>query len=315
MGSGLNMKNLLLPVFILLLAFVSCRNERDDAKYTDQAEKTANKRDDAKYTDQAEKTANKLRQEIEAEIKDLGKHEWAGEYYCGDGLGVNVSLMLAPKTGYIFEWHGCLGLYDRNYGTVSWSNDRIHLSFTFENKQEGFQGIAEKFIPISWGDRKYLIPADDIVGFCNNVNKGSEPRAELHGNYLIRNGDENKKATGFPNIPKEFKPYLLENPIQAEIVSVGKYTTKPSVCEWKFKETPVSLNAGKKQGLLPGMELNVFKPDNIVESVKITKVGEENSEALMTQVGEEELGPKIGWKLSTRAPWHNNDQGDTPQSE
>ena len=42
-------------------------------------------------------------------------------------------------------------------------NERI---VPFPNKREGFQGIAEEFVPIAWGDREYLVPADDIVGFC-----------------------------------------------------------------------------------------------------------------------------------------------------
>ena len=90
--------------------------------------------------------------------------------------GCERLLDLAPKSGYVFEWHGCMGLYDRNYGAVTWTKDRLRLSFTLPNKREGFQGIDEKFIPVAWGDRKYLIPASDIVGFCNEVNAGDEPR-------------------------------------------------------------------------------------------------------------------------------------------
>jgi hypothetical protein len=72
-----------------------------------------------KRSERAEKTADALRQQVREEIKSLGHHVWAGEYYFGDGLGVNVSLILAPKFGYVFEWRGCLGLYDRNYGAVT----------------------------------------------------------------------------------------------------------------------------------------------------------------------------------------------------
>lgn len=133
-----------------------------------------------KRSEEANQAAEKIRQAIRKEIKTLGNHAWAGEYYFGDGLGVNVSLILAPASGYVFEWHGCLGLYDRNYGTVTWHNGRIRLSFTFPNEQKGFVGIAEEFIPVSWGDRQYLIPSDDIVGFCNSVNDGSEPRKGPH---------------------------------------------------------------------------------------------------------------------------------------
>lgn len=258
-----------------------------------------------KTSEQAGKAAEALRQQAREEIKTLGNHEWAGEYYWGDGLGVNVSLVLAPKSGYVFEWHGCCGLYDRNYGAVAWTKDRLRLSFTFPNERKRFQGIAEEFIPVAWGDRKYLIPANEIIGFCNRVNAGDEPRKGMHGRYLLRDGDEKKEVRRFPGVPEKFNPYLLAHPIEADIVGVGKYTTRPSVCDWKFKDTPVTLNCGKKQGLLAGMELSVIKPENLVESVTVTKVDEERSEAVMTQIDEKEAGPQVGWRFSTRSRWNS----------
>lgn len=265
---------------------------------------TVARRLDPKRSDQADKTAARLGEAIKDEIKTLGDHEWAGEYYQGDGLGVNVSMILAPNSGYLFEWHGCLGLYDRNYGTVVLRQGRLRLSFTFANKRQGFQGIAEEFIPVSWGDRKYLIPSDDVVGFCNEVNDGSEPRTSLHGSYLLRDGDEQKEVAGVPTVPSQFEPYLLAGPIEAVITEIGDFTTRPSLGEWKFQDTVVTLNVGKRDGILPGMELCVIEPNDIVESVRIHEVKDEESVGVMTQIGEEEDGPRIGWKLSTRAPWN-----------
>lgn len=258
----------------------------------------------AKYSASAERTAKIRRQAILAEIKKLADHKWAGEYYAGDGLGVNTSVLIAPHSGYVFEWHGCLGLYDRNYGTASWTNDRIYLSFTFENERKGFQGIAPEFTPVSWGFRRYLIPTDDLVGFCNDINEGREPRNRSHGSYLLRRGDEKKPVTGSPKVPAEYKQYLLAKPIEATIIAVGPYTTRPSVVDWKFKDTPVTIDAGKQQGLRVGMELVVTRPSDTVESVRITRVEEVRAEAVMIQAGEEEPGPKIGWRLSTQAPWN-----------
>jgi hypothetical protein len=260
-------------------------------------------RREAKFSAKAERTASSMRKTILAEIKDLANHEWAGEYYAGDGLGVNTAVAIAPKSGYVFEWHGCLGLYDRNYGGVTWTNDRIRLAFTFDNKRQGFEGLAPEFIPIRWGTRHYLVPTGDIIGFCNNVNEGREPREDVHGFCLLRRGDEKAEVSGFPIVPKEYRSYLLAEPIEAAIESVSKYATRSSVCDWKFKDTPVTLNVGSKKGLRAGMELHVAEPGNIVESVRITKVEESRSEAVMTQIGEDATGPLVGWKLSTQAPW------------
>ena len=269
-------------------------------------------RDEAKYTESAEKTAKQLQERIQAVATTLTNHPWAGAYYCGDGLGVNVSLLLAPGAGYVFEWHGCLGLYDRNYGAVTETNSRIRMSFTFKNERKGFQGIAEEFIPVAWGERRYLIPSDDIVGFCNKVNEGTEPRDALHGFYLLRDGDEKKAASGFPIIPEEYRPYLLAKPITADIISIDSVTARPSVCEWKFRDTTMTLDAGEDKGLRKGMGLQVVKPGNVVESVAITKVEASTSQAVMTQVGEEESGPKKGWQLSTRCRWAKERHTTTP---
>jgi hypothetical protein len=252
----------------------------------------------------AEKTAEAKRKQILKEIAKLKDHEWAGDYFAGDGLGVNTSLTLAPEAGYVFEWHGCLGLYDRNFGAVTSTNNRIQLSFTFPNERKGFQGIAPEFIPVIWKTRHYLVPADDIIGFCNHVNEGEEPRTAVRGFYLLRRGDEKKAVDGLPTVPREFQPYLLSRPIHATITNVAPYVTRPSVVDWKFKDTLVTLNTGASAGLRIGMELVVIQPINIVESVRITKVEDTWSEALMTQTGEDEPGPKIGWELCTRAPWH-----------
>lgn len=139
-----------------------------------------------KLLDSAATGAHQRLEKIQAEIKANPAHPWAGDYFTGDGLGVNVSLTIAPNSGYVFEWHSCLGLYDRNYGPIQCTSNVIRLSFTFENKREGFEGISQELVPIQWGPRSYLVSTDDIIGFCNNVNQGTEPRKGAHGLYLLR---------------------------------------------------------------------------------------------------------------------------------
>ena len=290
-----------LLIVVVLCAVMGCSKAKDlDAQ---------------KYSENAEKNAKRLREEIRAEIKVLGPHDWAGEYYQGDGLGENVPFAIAPKSGYVFEWHGCLGLYDRNYGAVTWSSGCLRLSFVFKNKREGFAGIAEEFIPISWGGRKYLVPSDDMVGFCNAVNSGSEPRDNLHGRYLLRVGDEKKKTTGYPAVPDKYQIYLLRNPIVTDIIAVGSCTMRSGVCDWKFKDTEVTLDAGKDHGLLSGMELHVINPDNVVESVTIRSVGAKKSEGVMTQISKDEPSPKVGWRLSTQPHWEMETDDMHPTDE
>lgn len=96
------------------------------------------------FSEEAERTAERCRKLIRSELLKLDKHPWAGGYYSGDRLGANISLVLAPKNGYLFEWHGCLDLYDRNYGSVVSEKEMQRFTFTYSNLREGFQGIESR---------------------------------------------------------------------------------------------------------------------------------------------------------------------------
>ncbi|MHC4696722.1 MAG: hypothetical protein ACYTFA_08275 [Planctomycetota bacterium] len=204
-------------------------------------------------------------QAINREISGLSDHPWAGTYYYGDGKGANVSLTLAPESGFVFKWRGCMGVYDRNFGDVV-GTDRgsLKLALTYENCRKGFQGVAEDLVPIPWGERHYLIPVDDVVGFCNAVNSGSEPRDRLHGFYYLRVGDQEKPVKDAPELPEQYQAYLFKEPIHAEIVHVGDTEIEKGVGFWTFHKTVVTLNVGRSDQVLPGISFQVCEPRNIL---------------------------------------------------
>jgi hypothetical protein len=252
-----------------------------------------------KQSSATERKAEGRRKQIQREFDKLGKHPWAGKYYHGDGLGVNVSLYVAPASGFAFSWHGCLGLYDQNYGAVVETNGVLKLTFDLPNERRGFQGLAPAFVPVRWGPRTYLVAFDEMADFCNAVNSKREPRNDMHGRHLLREGDEKKRATGEPQVPAAFKKHLLKKPIVAIIVAIGKVSTRPSVADFKFKDIEVTLNVGKKDGLLPGMELGTIS-NRTSDSVKITSVEDDQAFGLITQIGEDDPMPKVGWRFSTK---------------
>jgi hypothetical protein len=266
--------------------------------------------------DKAESTVAELRAQIGQEIKALGKHPWAGEYYQGDGLGANVYLSIAPKAGYVYEWRGCVGLYDRNYGTVAEKDGRLRVSFMLPRTQNERFGVAEELVQVAWGERKYLVPTIEFVAFCNEVNRGREPRDEMHGFCFLRRGDDKKKVTGLPSIPKEFEPYLLKTPIETEIVAVGKPVSKPMDNCMVHVVFNVTLKHGKRAGLLPGMELRVVRPENVYDDVQVKSAENDKAEGVISQYNFKrsarplaeiaEKTPAVGWKLSTRDSWRND---------
>ena len=252
-------------------------------------------RDWGKFSKKSEAASEAHRKLIEQELKSLHEHPWAGSYYDGDGLGMNVRLDLAPRSGFVFTWHGCLGLYDLNYGKVEETGGRVKLVFRFPNDQKGL-GIASELIPVLWGERHYLIPPDRVVDFTNAINAGFEPRNGLHGRFLLKDGDELKAARGKPKIPQEYSAYLLEHPIEAEISSV-----KESRVEDSERITNIVLNVGTAQGVKQGMEFWVYAPDRLYANARITDVGNAQSLATleMFEADCKSHAPSPGWKLST----------------
>lgn len=251
-----------------------------------------------KFSNWSQGTVEAREKQINQELASLKDHSWAGSYYYGDGLGVNVHLSLAPKSGFAFTWHGCLGLYDLNYGRVVEKGDGIKLLFTFPNERKGFEGIAPDLVPIVWGERHYLVPAGASIDFANAINAGFEPRKSPTGRFLLREGDELKPARGRPNIPATYSGYLLSRPIKAQVSSI-----KGSRTEQSAKITIVELNVGSAHGVKTGMEFYVYSPAKSFEWARVISVGNSSSEAEISQDDyDQKYGlPSTSWKLSTSA--------------
>ena len=194
-----------------------------------------------------------------------------------------------------------MGLYDLNYGDVRFEDGVIKLAFAYPNERGGYQGIAPELYPVQWGKRHYLIPADGIVEFCNAVNSGLEPCHSFCARFLLRHDDKEKSVKGEPPIPAQFRPYLLATPIQAQILSVEQsYTEKDDDDpELKYRISQITLDAGKAEGVLPGMELHAYNPAN-GETAEVLEVKDHQAIARIVQIGIEGAKPKAGWRFSTR---------------
>jgi hypothetical protein len=234
------------------------------------------------------------RKQIRRELGGALVPEWAGEYYYGDGLGTNVSVQLAPRTGFVFTWYGCMGLYAKNYGAVESRNGLVVLRPELPNKREAYAGTATEFLPVRWGERHYLIAADQMIDFANQYNAGFEPRASVYGMHLLRRGDDQKPATGKPPLPFEYRGYLLDRPIEAHVTAVGELHKRDEY----ISTATIVLSAGQDAGLKPGMRLYVVDAEHRGATVRVTRVGNASSEAEASLFGSERL--ERGWKMSTR---------------
>lgn len=115
---------------------------------------------------------------------------------------------------------------------------------------------TDELIPVTWGERHYLMHKASMVEFCNAINLGLEPRSSLGtdwylGSFYLRNGDENRTAEGHPSFSKKLIALLLEKPIEAEIINI----------ERENKKTVAVINKGSEAGLKPGMRLLLTAPE------------------------------------------------------
>lgn len=146
-----------------------------------------------------ERKATSRIQEIENAAASGVRKPWEGVYYSGDGLGFNLRLAVSDKLGAAYTQTGCLGCYGAGTGTVSEDGDVLVLTF----KSTYGQALAwmERLFVVRWGDRVYLVGADQTRMFAERINDAVEPRNDMHGPVLLRVGDENKPVSERPILP------------------------------------------------------------------------------------------------------------------
>ena len=138
------------------------------------------------------------------------------DYYYGDGLGVNCSLDVKPDGRFSFMWRGCLGVYGKNEGGAKLVNNHLLLTPEQPNDSGGFGGTPTDFVAVRWGNRFYLIPDESGKAFCDEVNRGWEPRSNAHGRFYLRRGDWQKKVSGLPIVPKKWEAWLQKQSAGAQ---------------------------------------------------------------------------------------------------
>ena len=178
---------------------------------------------------------------------------WAGDYYFGDGLGQNVLLSVAPRSGIAATWQGCLGTYAANKGRVIPQADgSLLLKYDQPNDPRGV-GFADHVIPVAWGDRMYMISEKELPAFASAVNLGEEPREGQSGAFLLRQGDESRNVHGLPILPPRQQSLIRDVPLEVGVVSVKRLPDNDAdTFECRFR---LKLDRGTNDGLASGMNL------------------------------------------------------------
>lgn len=240
------------------------------------------------------------RARIHQEIDELGHaHEWAGIYYQGDGLGLNIQFYIAPQTGFDYRWEGCLGLYDFDYGSVELRPPAIHLHPHRQHGETYQWVVADPYRSIHWGKRHYLIPENQFIDFCNAINAHDEPRTQRHGDFFLREGDEAISVQGFPDLPEPYHGYILSDSLTVSVLDI--------VGETEVDEMPATLliiDAGGTDGVYIGMRLYVLHRKS-VQWLDILHVDEQTATGAVFHFFDEYYPrPEKGWEFSTLPEWN-----------
>ena len=223
-------------------------------------------------------------------------HDWAGEYYVGDGLGMNVRIHVAPEAGITYTWHGCLGLYDGNYGEITGSfdldadgrADGLTIDWAL-HKATGFAYDSKTFYFVRWKGpdgkpgRRYLVPESKMLEVVNDYNAGGFARDGMYSAPLKRDTAEpgwrasRSAVEGVPQLPAKWSKLLLLKPVDAVVTSVSPITTGNVTIGVDVTRARVFLDKGSADGLYLGLTINL--PDApFVASLTIDKLQEHSAE-------------------------------------
>jgi len=189
----------------------------------------------------------------------------SGEYSYGNGFDMNCTLEISPDGRFVYRKCNCETVVDQATGTAVINDGVVQLNPDKPRNQWPL-GTGPELVPVAWGQRLYLVPQNDILGFSNQVNRGVEPISRGNmGSYYLREGDWDRPAEGKPVLPEEWQTRLLDKPIQ------GRVAGQDPSGRW-------IIDLGKEDGVFNLMELSAWSPDlQKFVSLRVTETGTDTS--------------------------------------
>jgi hypothetical protein len=102
--------------------------------------------------------------------------ELVGEYYCGDGYGYNLDLILKEGGRFKCTWSGCLGVYGRSSG--GWSVDREGVKLAPESADGTLKDRPLARLRVVRFREHYLLLQDKNRGWFDDVSRNSQGAPE-----------------------------------------------------------------------------------------------------------------------------------------
>lgn len=258
--------------------------------------------------------------EISRENQNEREDKWAGSYRMENALG-SSDLILNPRKGFVYAYiyHSLSNL---DFGGIVITDSSIRFS---SEKKSSLQSkrFEDEHVKVKFGERRLLVPRKNLKEFAEWAvgrdvsNSDASMEIFTDDGFYWENVEDSKKPIGeFPEFPAEYE-HLRLKPIQASILAIGqvrKVTTKNESTGSSIEHWPtLTLSAGKKNGVRPGM---TFWIDELNEEVQIVSVSSIRSIARLVRdivEGEEYClddsqnqskcqTPKNGMRVRTRQP-------------
>jgi len=251
--------------------------------------------------------------------------QWAGTYYVGDGLGQNVVIVLAPGGGIAYQNHGCLGLYDGDWGEIV-GTYKDGLRFRLAIGREGGSFLSERVYFVRWGDRKYLVPGSKMFEFVNNHNAGGFRHASMFGIPMLQGPEAGSRRlteaqpAGRPELPAAFAALLRDEPISLKVKSVGPADPKQTRGTMYDALNTIELEGGTTSGVFVGMEFSypLVTLATLRGDLTITRADVDTCTATFSGSVGESKPPSVGETVVTSekfrrvaTPGKHNDTSDT----
>ena len=203
-----------------------------------------------------------------------------GKFFRADG----VSLEIKSGGRFTYVMDTDVGNVERADGTVEVIDGRLWFWPSSESRLQPNSRLTGWWVPVAWGERQYLIEEQQLLPFANDVNLGTEPRKSLTGSYLLRRGDVDRPVTGWPDVPAEWRGYLLHQPIGGVITKVTD-------------DRHAEIDVGRRNGLRAQMVLMAARRSGGWLDVTVTSVTP-NSSRVSGDPGESPLF--VGQRVTSR---------------
>lgn len=219
----------------LLLFVFACTNSKAHAQPTKET---------------IEATIESKLKEIEAELKSIENHPWAGSY---ENVGRDEAdvISIAPS-GKIVTFTKYQGKGYNNCGTAKVVGQELQVKWDYDETSRACW-LGDQLLVVPWGNATFLIERGTVHSFCLDYrNSDFRRNAPVRGNHVRVEGEI--VLDGKPQLPDEFKMFWDLPPIECQITSTEKVVRKKGdfASDRKFTCT---INKGSAAHIFVGMQM------------------------------------------------------------